>query len=312
MRCGLVAALVTGLLPAGLASGQRADERPAPSAQDKRAAARAFAEGQQAFRKRDYSLAAEKFEEAHRLAPHHSAVWNAARSRQRAGDLARAANLYAAYIEIAPPHAWDRNRANTELQKLTEQLGKIEIHVIGEIENITIDGEPGETGVVFVTPGTHVIAGEAPDGPVTHKQSVEAGKMVSVLLEPPPPPEPEPPPPPKKEKPAPKPPDKTWSPTVVYVGGGVTAAAALFTVWSGMDTLDQRETFDASPTQANLDEGKSRQSRTNVGLGVTFVGAALTTAAAMWLVDWDSGKTNEDAGVEAGLGPRGVCVRGRF
>ena len=77
-RCALCAATVTCTLPA------RAQPAPAPSAQpsaeDKKAAGKRFAEGEKAFRAGEFAQAGQDFEEAFALAPHPDALWNAARS----------------------------------------------------------------------------------------------------------------------------------------------------------------------------------------------------------------------------------------
>ena len=141
--------------------------------------------------------------------------------------------------------------------------------------------------VVYVTPGTHVIQGKHGDKTAEERPVATAGSSMSVVLLP------------AKEAPPVVPvvveekPRSGWSPIVVAVGGGVTAVAAGFLVWSGVDTLGQRSTFDASPTQANLDAGKSDQLRTNVLLGVTLGLAVLTGVVAIFLVDWKSHKHAE-------------------
>ena len=98
-------------------------------------------------------------------------------------------------------------------------------------------------------------------------------------------------------------PHSGWSPIVVAVGGGVTAVAAGFLIWSGIDTMNQRSTFDASPTQANLDAGKGDQLRTNVLLGVTLGLAVLTGVTAIFLVDWKPHKTEH---ARVFVGPMGA------
>jgi tetratricopeptide (TPR) repeat protein len=257
----------------------------------------------------DFPQAAELFEKAYQRAPHHSALWNAARSWQRAGEIARAANLYARYLREAPANAPDRNSATAALQKLSTKLARLEIHAT-EVDGITVDGEPAADRTVYVTPGAHVIEGKAGDRPVRQNQRVEAGAVVSVALVAPPvassAPAPRPPPP------APEPRSSKWSPTVVYVGGAVTLALAGVTTWSGLNTLSQKDAFDAAPTQANLDEGHARQTRTNVLLGCSLGAAALTGLAAIWLVDWKSSKSKESAGVTAGVTGTTLQVRGSF
>lgn len=280
------------------------------SAADKREAAKKFAEGRRAFWQKDYQRAAEAFEEANRIAPHHSALWNAARAWHRAGNLPRAANLYDEYLDAAPPNAPDRNNATSAMTELAAQLGKLEVHAATGFENVLLDGEPVGDDPVFVTPGEHLIEGTYESEVVRKKQTIGAGETMSVTLEPPPPPPPPAPPPKPKPKPEPKP--EKWSPTVVYVGGAVTLAAAAYTSWSGFDTWEQKDAFDQASTQDNLDEGKSRQNRTNIALGVTVASAAFTTIAAVWLVDWDKDQKPGGASMELGAGPQSVLLRGRF
>src|SRR5579862_584019 len=78
-------------------------------------AAEQFREGSRAFDGGDFAQAADAFEQAYRLAPHVDSLWNAARARQRAEDLARAATLYAKYLRDAPPDARDRDLAAVQL-----------------------------------------------------------------------------------------------------------------------------------------------------------------------------------------------------
>jgi hypothetical protein len=279
------------------------------TAADRQAAQKDFAEGQRAFTLGDFPHAAESFEKAYQKAPHHAALWNAARSWQRAGEIAKAANLYARYLREAPPNAPDRNSATSALQKLSPKLARLEIHAT-DVESITVDGEPTEAMSVYVTPGAHVIEGKAGDRPVRQNQRVEAGSVVSVALVAPPPavsassaPPPAPPPAPKSHK---------LSPVVFFVGAGVTAVLAGVTTWSGMNTLSQKDTFDADRSQANLDEGHSRQTRTNILLGFTAGAAVFTTVAAIWLVDWKGKSSGDKTEVKAGLTGNQVVLGGRF
>ncbi len=307
--CRLAAALLGACLALS-AAPSRADgagDRPAPSAADKREAAKAFAEGRRAFQLGDFRHAAESFEQAYRLAPHHAPLWNAARAWHRAGNLVRAANLYAQYLEEAPPHTPDRNRATAALEELRPQLGRLEVHPVSGVADVKVDGEPLRGNAVFVTPGTHAIEGVYEGKPVRESQQVGAGQMVSTTLEPPAPAAP--PPPAAPPKPVAR---HGWSPTVAYVGGAVTLAGAAFTTWSGLNTLSQKSTFDTAPTQANLDEGKSRQTRTNVALAVTIGAAAFTGVAVVWLIDWKSSDAQDKATVRIGAAPSSIVVRGSF
>lgn len=290
-----------------------ADPSAAPTPAERQAAAKDFAEGQRAFTLGDYPRAAQAFENAYKKAPHHSSLWNAARSWQRAGEIARAANLYAKYLREAPANAPDRNSSNAALQKLTPKLARLDVHVGPGLTDLLVDGEPVDHDSVYVTPGTHLVEAKAGEHKVQQTQKAEAGAVSSVALVAPPPPKPKPAPP----KPEPPPPASKLPPAVVYVGGAVTLAFAGMSLWSGMNTWSQKDAFDSAPTQANLDEGHARQRRTNWLLGATGGAALLTTVAAVWLVDWKK-PTAEKPGdkpagaVQLGLGPSSLHLQGSF
>jgi hypothetical protein len=91
-------------------------------------------------------------------------------------------------------------------------------------------------------------------------------------------------------------------------GGGIaTLAVGGVAVWSGLDTNRARDTFDADPSQTNLDSGRDKQTRTNVLIGATAGLAVLTVATAIFLVDWGAPKP-----VEVGVGPGFFTLRGSF
>lgn len=92
-------------------------------------------------------------------------------------------------------------------------------------------------------------------------------------------------------------------------------------MWSGLDTVEQKKVYEADKTQANLDEGKAKQSRTNVLL-ITTGGLAVATAVmAVWFVDWKHGsstpaseKSSSDSGVQVSIAPGlgSLAVVGKF
>jgi hypothetical protein len=293
---------------------------PAVAQEDRQAAAREFQEAQHAFAAGDYRLAAEQFEAAYKHKPHYASLWNAARARQRAGDIVRAANLYAKYLREAPPNTRDRNTAQASLREIAPKLGRIEVTAVG-LDDVRLDGEPLVERMVYVNPGAHVVdavkkgEGSDKDKAVRASPTVDAGQTVSVALVPPSVNEANPPPPanlpPKREvveKEKEREPRRGWSPTVVVVGGILTALGAGLTVASGLDTLSQRSQFDKDPSQPNLDSGKSKQLRTNILLGATATMAVLTGACAIWLVDWHV----KDRSVQAGAAVGAFTVRGTF
>ncbi len=277
-----------------------------PSPEDKKAAAKEFAEGQKAFKAGDFRHAAESFEAAYGHAPHHSALWNAARAWHKADEKTRAANLYARYLEEAPANTKDRNSATEALRDLSKQLGRFEIHA-SELEDVRVDDQPLEAGrnTVYVTPGAHLVTAKKGGKVVQKTETAQAGAETSVVLVAPPP-EPEAPPPP----PPPPPERGGLSPLVVVVGGALTVVGVGATIASGADVLSQRKTFDADPSQENLDIGRSKQARTNVLLGVTVGVAALTGVVAIFFTDWGGAKEADT--VKVGLGLGRVSVEGTF
>jgi hypothetical protein len=316
----LSAALVT---PAAAQPARKstADEKGGPTVNDeaRKAAQRAFAAGQRAFKQRDFKHAAESFEAAYKSAPHPDALWNAARSWFRAGEKPRAANLYAQYLEEAPPNAPDRNSAIDALRELSPQLARLEIHAT-DVEDIQVDNQPLTRPSLYVTPGTHLIQGRHGDQVVKKSQEVAPGAIVSIALAPPNRPEPANPPPSRPSpSPAPPPPSPALprshglSPLVLPLGGGLTAGAAGVLIWSGLDTLHQKKVFDANKTQDNLDAGRTKQLRTNVMIGVTAGLGALTVVTGLFFVDWRRGeRETKKTMVEVGLGPGYITVRRTF
>ena len=303
--------------------------QPTPTADARKEAAKAFAEGVKAFAAKDYVLAASRFDEAYRLAPHPNALWNEAQALQRAGEGPRAANTYAKFLREAPSDAHDLADATKALADLARKLVRVDFTASG-FDTVLLDDARVEPPSVYVEPGRHVLEGRKGDQVARTEVSGEAGSVVAATLTPPAPAasqEPAPsaiagassspaataPPATTTAPPAPTTPDVTphgWSPTVVYVDSAVTAVLLGATIWSGADALSFKNgTYDATPDGPNYDQGKRREVRTNVLLGFTLGAAALTAVAAIWLVDWHGGGGSH-AALGVGLGT--VAVRGEL
>jgi len=280
-------------------------------------AAKIFRKGERAFRRHNYAAAAKAFEEAYAIAPHPAALFNAAEAHEKAGELTRAANLCARYLHDAPKKDKRRRKANKLIAELTPKVGRVDIDENGA-DDVQIDGKTPELDVTFVDPGDHVISGSFDGKRVERRVSVVAGSLEHVLLEPPPPPEPKP------EKAAARPDTghdqgKTahggLPPYVVYVGAGATALLAGVTVWSGIDTNKARSDFNAHPTQAGLDAGQGKQTRTNVLLGATAAVGVATAVVGLFATDWHKKPTQDEhpeAHMALGIGPGSVSLSGRF
>lgn len=297
--------------------------RGAPSERDRKTAQASFQEAQKAFKAGDFRHAAEKFEEAYQRAPHHAPLWNAGRAWHRAGELPRAANIYAKYLREAPPKAPDRNRAIVALKEVQAKLGRIDVHAT-DVSEVTVDGAPFEGAGVYVIPGAHVVEGRTtldPREPVRVPQSVAAGETVSVALVPPKPPPPgaQPAAPvvatvqgPATAQPLPAATSSSGiSPVFFVVGTALTLAAGGVTVWSGLDVNSKKESYvGGEQTDEKWNAGMSAQLRTNVLLGVTGGLAVLTAVTGLLLVDWKGNSGKER--VVAKLGPGGLALEGSF
>lgn len=319
--CRLLGALCLSSVLAGAPGGASASPL-APLAQlDQTTKAQAnakFREGERAFKRHEYAAAAAAFEEAYSIAPHPAALFNAATAHQKAGRLSRAANLCARYLRDAPADDSRREKANALLGELTPKLGRIQIEDRGALD-VQLDGEPAEDEVTYVDPGDHAVTGRFGDKTVQRKISVVAGSSARVALEPPKAAagadeDPEPDPDDDGATPVAdtKPAGKGLSPTLFYVGVGATVVLGGVTIWSGLDTSSARDEYDQNPTQAGLDEGRSKQSRTNLLLGATAVVAVGTAVVGLFFTDFEGKKPPAAARTELLVGPRFVGARGAF
>jgi hypothetical protein len=278
-------------------------------------AAQQFKEGAKAFDRGDFAQAANAFERAYHLVPHVDSLWNAARARQRADELPRAATLYARYLREAPADALDRNVATSQLVGLAARLGCIEVHGSG-IEQLAVDEHPSEERILYVSPGAHVVHAVVAGTLVQQTPELAAGDVVSLVFEaaaPPVSPElhsaPQPDRPPLEARPSPPSGRGGVSPWFVAGGGALTGVAVAATIASGLSTLSALDAFNAHPTASNLATGQSMQARTNVLLGVSIGLGVMTAATAIWLVDWRGAPRSD---VRVGVGAARVAVEWRF
>ncbi len=265
-----------------------ANAAPTQTAEEKKAA-KAFGDGQAAFEQGDFRRAAGLFETAYATKPHHSALWNAAKSWQRAGEDLTAVNLLERYLKEAPLDAANRAEANQALTVIEKRVGRIQLQIV-YVADAKLDNVSVKDGLSYVAPGEHVLTADDAGKPVRKVVAVKAGETVSVTLSPAP----------KEEKPkviiVEKEKPSGVSPWVVVGGGVLTAGAGACTVIFGLATLQKKDAFLGEKTSTEkFDDANDSQLRTNIALGATIGLAVLTTAVAIFLTNWHGSASEKNA-----------------
>lgn len=312
-----ISVLALVLSAGGIARAQDAGSEPTPA--QVRTAAEAFDKGREAYKAEDYVEAAEQFEKADNNAPSPAAIELAIRSRDKAGELDRAATLASLALKRHPDDAnllklagELAKRANSTLFELTALCDQpCDLTVGGKI----VHGSPDTARILYLQPGAFTVRAGWPDNRNDSKQvQAEAGgkgelnfvapntaATQSMAKEPEEAPPPPPPPTTEKDEGTGK---KGLSPTIVYVGAGLTAVLGGVTVWSGLDTLNNpgkdKVTAACQPVKkpdcdSLYAEGQSHQTRTNWLIAGTAVAGVATLALAVFAVDWSGGKSDKPA-----------------
>lgn len=291
-------------------------EQPAGGGQGQVAAAEAYDRGTAAYLARDFAAAARWFETAFRLAPSSAALVQAARSHDRAGDLARAASLAIqldgrddATPELMAAVAPLIARAAQELLRVDVQCERCTLEVEGRVWSFTS---------IFLAPSReHALTIHFETGDVERVVSGEAGTERSLRVEAPPAPHVPTPPAPLAPSPRRDEGPRGLSPTYTWIGIGLTTVLTGATIASGLDTLAGVDDYEAMPTQAGLDAGRDKELRTNILLGAAIAVGATTAALALVATEWGgdtAARDRSDAALSAWATPHdaGVSLTGRF
>jgi len=278
-----------------------------PTKEQAATAGKKFREGELLFTRHDYPRAAKLFEEAYAVAPHPDALLNAVDAREKAGDLLIAARLCERLRKDYPNDKAANEEVAERIARLTPKLGRLEIVVRPGVTDVKVDSDAVEGAVIWwVDPGDHAVSATSGGGPVSRNVNVVAGAKQNVVLEPvattatPPPP----------VKPAAHD-EKPLHPAVFFVGLGLTLGAGGVLAWSSFDTVDAYNEFDQTPTQAGLDDGRSRQLRTNVLIGVTAGLGVATAAIGIFATEWSTLGASETA-LRFEVSPSFGALAGRF
>jgi hypothetical protein len=287
------------------------------------AAADAFDQGRESYKSGDMVVAAEAFEQADSRAGSPIALEYAIRARDKAGQLDRAATLSALAKKRYPGETELEKLADDVLRRARRESYELSIECSEPCE-LVIDGKlvHGKSDferVVFLSSGSHLLrAGFSESRSGSKTVEATAGEQGQIQFDAPA----ETPATKEVEEAAPRdaeiesesaprsapvvadPPRESsgWSPAVFWVGTGLTAALGAVTLWSGLDTVKnpgedkvQEACRDERPDcQTLYEDGRRRQTRTNVLLGVTGgVGLATILIGAVG-TDWgDESSVNE-------------------
>jgi len=310
MRRGLAISTLALVLSSG--TGAHAQDVPAePTPAQVRTAAEAFDKGREAYQSEEYVEAAEQFEKADYNAPSASAIELAARSRDKAGELDRAATLATLGVK--------RHPEEQNLLKLAGELAKRARQTLFELTatcdspcELTIGGKlvhgaPDTQRVLYVAPGSVTVrAGWSDNRNDSRRVEAVAGGSGEISFTAPEPATPAavekpvtPEPAPAAEAPPSDAAAKKWAglpPAVFYAGAGLTAVLVGVTVWSGLDTVNNPGADRVRAECPNEDcqlyrDGLGKQHRTNALLGVTIGVGAATAVVGAFATDWGGKKS---------------------
>jgi len=319
-RCWLASATLTACLIFSVsAEAEDAVTRgTTTSVEDRSKAAEAYDQGTSAYLSEHYELAAHWFERAYRVAPTSAALLQAVRAHTKAGNSIRAANLA---LELRDGYPEDE-RAKRAADEVVARVAPTNVLVNASCEKecaLELDGALVRHPSFFVTPDVeHALKAAYDDGETSTSVRGDPGSTKSVTLvaplAPPPPPVPR------------------WA---FFSSLGATLALGAVTVWSGVDADRGVSDYEAAARTANspginnggsptpmeqaenlLDEGRQKERRTNILIGVT-AGMAVSTAVLGVFTNW-KGESRERSAkrIEASVGVArnggALTLKGRF
>ncbi len=269
-----------------------------PSAADRAAAGEAYDRGTAAYLAHEYPRAAQLFETAYRLAPSAPALIQAIRAREHTDDGAMRAGSLALRLEAL--YGSDRaaaRQASTTLQHVRGQFLRVDVTCDATC-TVELDGTLEDYTSFFVDPAsTHTVRASFDTGTAPSQTTAgAAGETQAMTFARPAAPEvvqPEAPiavVTPETHETSPTPPVEHPSsggihPAVFVTFAGLTAVAGGILIWSAVDMYAGVPAYQMSPTTAALQDGQSRELRTDVMFGVTGALAATAIVLAIF-TDW--------------------------
>lgn len=281
-------------------------------------AAEAYDHGTAAYLDAHFALAAHWFERAYRTVPTSAALLQAVRAHRKAGHERRAANLSLEMRDTYPDDPRARDAAAAVIDRAQPEHVLVEVRCASPC-TLEVDDAVVRHPAFFVTADVeHTVKAAFDGGEATASVVGPPGETRRLDLAPPLPP--------------PPPPVPRWA---FFSSLGATVALGAVTIWSGVDANRGVADYQAaartasspginttgSPTpaeraQALLDEGRRKERRTNILIGVTAA-TAVTTAVLGVFTDWKGeSRSATTARVRPSLGVArdggAVGVYGRF
>ncbi len=302
-----------------LASPAWAEGAPPCHDESKACGGKLFDSGVKAFQAGEYDTALERFRAAYAIAKLPVVTFNLALVEDKLDKYEDAlVHLDEVIADPATAKA-TREKAQSERDRISRSLATIAVELAGAQDIVVeVDGKsfPLKGGAVRVGSGRHSIRVVA-DGSERLSRSIEVSpgerlvlhleRTRELVVES------------SNDKPFTEPADtdkksQGVSPTWFYVAAGATVVLAGVTVWSGLDTVsaknkldDDRPSLTIAEEQDRIDAGHSKETRTNVLLVATGVGAVATAAIGLFVVRWD-----KDKKVSFGVTGSSASVSGSF
>jgi hypothetical protein len=257
----------------------------------------AYDRGTRAHAAGDHQAAARAFAEADAIAPTTASIEAALESAMKADDEVLGAELLerAAQRQVDPALAKTLDAAK---KRFAGRTGKIRVDCALATKCLaSIDGVASDAWrAIIVKVGAHTVVVRRDDEKFERLVEVQPDSVVTVAPEAP------------REQHKPYGPESTQpqtttkgiSPAWFFVGLGVTAALGGLTTWSGLDAVKQHDEFEANGCALNgrgpvpadcssrAEDGDAAKTRTNLGIALTGVAAAVTVMTGAFFVRWSS------------------------
>jgi hypothetical protein len=257
-------------------------------ADDVAAAARAFAQGQQAVLEGDPERAADRFELANSIVPSREALRSAIRAHRQAGQLARAATLAEKLLVDYSADTTSSDLATEVLAEAKKTFGRVKLTCktgcTVSVDGLAIAPVKGSQQVFYLPPGEQVLRLGFGHQSVTRTITVTINTTTRVEAQAPPRAERKP----VRVALAPEPvqAERRGLPRLVpIIGLSLTLAGAGAATWSSFDTRAAHEDYVAMPEHKAWLDGRSKQLRTNVLWGIT-AGLGIATLATAYWTNW--------------------------